>query len=52
MKFLQSAVLIALLVTLFSPAVFAAAEPEAAPVYFSPYPAVPEQVRTGRDVVR
>ena len=52
MKFLPSAAWIALLVGMFSPAVFAAAEPDAAPVYFSPYPAVPEQVRTNRDVVR
>lgn len=35
-----------------APAAFAAAEPEANLVYFSPYPAQPEQVRTNRDVVR
>lgn len=52
MKFLPSAAWIALLVAMFSPAVFAAAGPEATSVYFSPYPAVPEQVRTDRDVVR
>ena len=52
MKFLPSAARVALIMALFSPAAFAATEPDAGPIYFSPYPAVPEQVRTHRDVVR
>ncbi|NCC94286.1 MAG: hypothetical protein EOM10_13550, partial [Opitutae bacterium] len=52
MKYLPSAARVALIMALFSPAAFAATEPDAVPVYFSPYPAVPEQVRTHRDVVR
>ena len=52
MKFLSSAASVAWLLVLFSPVAFGAAEPDAAPVYFSPFPAVPEQVRTHRDVVR
>ena len=52
MKFLPSVARFALIMAWLSPAAFAAAEPEAVPVYFSPYPAVPEQVRTQRDVIR
>ena len=52
MKFLPSVAYLTLFMVLFSPAAFAAAEPEATFVYFSPYPAVPEQVRTHRDIVR
>ena len=52
MKRLSPLAVFAFVLVAFSPAVFAAAEPAPALVYFSPYPAVPEQVRTHRDVVR
>ncbi|NCD23107.1 MAG: hypothetical protein EOL90_09230 [Spartobacteria bacterium] len=52
MKFLPSAARVALIMALFSPAAFAASNPAESRVYFSPFPAQPEQVRVKRDVVQ
>jgi len=51
MKFLSRSLVCALGLFLIIPAANAALTPGDARVYFSPYPAVPEQVRTDRDVI-